>query len=127
MAIGRNASASYARVAQGQFGQLRASLRAAQDSLDNLHRSLNLPVIRQRRGTIPGSRSDPSSLLSAGISSFGKLFTDHVIVGGLLSDFVDTGRGQNSSQDQLSHDFAQSSTQFAGKLLDSMLRGQRIR
>jgi hypothetical protein len=126
MAIRKNighAGAAFAAEAQRHFNELRGALHNARESLVGLRRMIGVVKIRQKRGRIPGSRSGPSPLESIGASSFGGFLAREISSGDLLDNFL----GGNTGSNFTGNNFYRSSTQFAGKLLDSAMRGQRIR
>ena len=100
-------------------------LKAAEDSLAGLHGSLHVPVIKPPRGRIPGSRTRLSPLESAGLSGIGHFFSRAIISGG--GDlFGGGGISDIFASGDLTGNFEQSAGQFAGKLFDTYMRGQRI-
>ena len=124
-------AATFAASAQKEFGALKAALQSAESSMSKLRSSLKVPVPSGGSRTIKGSRSSPSLLVTAGASSLGGFFSNQIVSGGgdLLGDLFDgggvgdfTGLGSDTGGS-----FQQSATQFAAKLFDATLRGQRIR
>jgi hypothetical protein len=119
---------SFASGSMRQFSALKAALQAAEESMSRLHAALNVPVIHPPRGYIRGSRTRPGALLTAGASGLGG-FLAHQISGsgGLLDDLFGGGDGIDFSGGDIGGSFQTSATQFAARLFDASLRGQRIR
>lgn len=104
-------SAAFASAAERELAQLRKSLKAAEDKLAGLHRTLRVPAPKGGRRTIPGKRGNPSVFERAGISSLGNFFAR-----GLL-DEIGLGSGG----------FYASRTQMSSVWADILQLGQRIR
>jgi len=122
-------AATFAASAQKEFSALKAAMRSAEASMSKLRGSLHAVTIKPPRGRIPGSRSRPSLLVSAGASSLGGFFSREIVSngGGLLDDVFGGGDAGNFGSSNIGGSFQQSTTQFAAKLFDASLRGQRIR
>jgi hypothetical protein len=123
-------AATFAASAQRQFGELESAMRSAQASLAGLQKTLHVAVPSGGSRTIKGSRSHPSIFLAAGAASLGGFFSSQIVSngGGLLGDlFGGDFSDLTSAGSDTGGSFQQSATQFAAKLFDASLRGQRIR
>jgi hypothetical protein len=120
-------AATFAASAQKEFSALKSALQQAEQSLSKLRGTLHVAVPKGGSRTIKGSRSSPSLLVSAGASSLGGFFSSQIVSGGgsLLGDLFDGG--DDFSSGDIGGSFQQSATQFAAKIFDASLRGQRIR
>ncbi|MGE3622969.1 MAG: hypothetical protein AB7H77_03715 [Bdellovibrionales bacterium] len=115
-------SAAFARHAHSRFAEMKRALSVAEAELGSLRRALHAPVIRPRRGRIAGGREGSDRLFDTAASSFGGFLGREIfdagenLFGGGAFNAPDFGRG-----------FNRSAAQFAGRIFDSVLRGQRIR
>ena len=97
---------SLAAEAQKQLRELQSALRSARASLASINRGINAPKIKTPRHKIPKSTSGGLSLLED-IGAKG--------ITGLLTGEVNTGS------------FYRSANQTAAQILNTAIRGQRIR
>ncbi len=104
-------AASFAAATQRELAQLAKSLKAAQDSISGLRRSVKVPVPKGGRRSTRGLRSSPNIFERAGISSVGNF-----IGRGAVDDL---GFGSSGS-------FYTSSAQQSSFWSDLLQSGQRI-
>jgi hypothetical protein len=109
-------SAAAARAAQQELAQLRKSLKAAQDGIAGLKRSLHVPVPKGGRRSTPASRSRPSFLDNLVMSAAGN-FT----AGGILFESDVSSRLGSSFGS-----FYTSSAQQASSWADMLQQAQRV-
>jgi len=113
---------SFAAEAERQLHELTAALHAARASLAGINRSLHVARPRGGKRTIRGSTTTPSLFLTVAASSFGSLLSGDAFIDGLGGNSSTSGNNSRTS----SGSFQQSATQFAAKLFNASLRGQRI-